>query len=70
MVGGCASAETRRFGLDHPDFSTETAALADRWTTPELLRKSAALEELRDHLGRNMQEQLSVEVAFLKTFGD
>ena len=56
--------------LDYPDCSTETAALAERCTTSELLRKTAALEELRDHLGRNIQEQLGVEVAFLKAFGD
>jgi DNA polymerase-3 subunit delta' len=55
--------------LDHPDFAEATARLAERWSTPELLRKSAALEELRDHLGRNIQEQLGIEVAFLKAFG-
>jgi hypothetical protein len=49
--------------LDYPDYSTETAALAERWTTAELLKKCAALEELRDHLGRNIQEQLGIEVA-------
>jgi DNA polymerase-3 subunit delta' len=55
--------------LDYPDCGAETAALAERCTTAELLRKTAALEQLRDHLGRNIQEQLGVEVAFLKAFG-
>ena len=27
------------------------------------------LEELRDHLGRNIQETLAIEVAFLEVFG-
>ena len=55
--------------LDHPECAEETAALAERYTTAELLSKASALESLRDHLGRNIQEQLGIEVAFLKAFG-
>jgi hypothetical protein len=44
--------------------------LARRFTTGELLRRAAALTELRDHFGRNIQEQLAIECAFLKAFGD
>ena len=47
----------------------ETAALAERFTTPEVLRRIQRLEELRDHLGRNIQEALAFEVAFLQVFG-
>src|SRR5436309_1102605 len=47
----------------------ETAALADRFSTPELLRRIQRLEELRDNLGRNIQEALAFEVAFLEVFG-
>jgi DNA polymerase-3 subunit delta' len=47
----------------------ETAALAERFTTPEVLRRIQRLEELRDHLGRNIQEALAFEVAFLEVFG-
>ncbi|MEA3210933.1 MAG: polymerase subunit delta [Chthoniobacter sp.] len=55
--------------LDHPEFAAETAALAARIPTAQLLRKTAAIEELRDHLGRpGVQEQLAIECAFLKAF--
>src|SRR5712664_3868846 len=47
----------------------ETAALAERFTAPEVLRRIQRLEELRDHLGRNVQEALAFEVAFLQVFG-
>jgi DNA polymerase III subunit delta' len=47
----------------------ETAALAERFSTPEVLRRIQRLEELRDHLGRNIQEALAFEVAFLQVFG-
>ncbi len=56
--------------LDHPEFAADTAALAARLPTLQLLRKSAALEELRENLGRpGVQEQLAIECAFLKAFG-
>jgi len=55
--------------LDHPQMQEATAALARRFTTGELLRRSAALTELRDHFGRTIQEQLAIECAFLKAFG-
>src|SRR5438094_869686 len=47
----------------------ETAALAERFTAPEVLRRIQRLEELRDHLGRNIQEALAFEAAFLQVFG-
>jgi DNA polymerase-3 subunit delta' len=55
--------------LDLPAAKKETAALAKRFTTPEVLRRIRRLEELRDHLGRNIQETLAIEVAFLEIFG-
>src|SRR3989440_6100992 len=42
--------------------------LASRLKTSEILRRIRRLEELRDHLGRNIQEALAVEVAFLSVF--
>ena len=42
--------------------------MATRLTTPEILRRIRRLEELRDHLGRNVQETLALEVAFLNVF--
>jgi DNA polymerase-3 subunit delta' len=45
-----------------------TEAIARRLTTPEILRRIRRLEELRDHLGRNIPEALALEVAFLHIF--
>src|SRR3989440_3221543 len=47
----------------------ETAAPAERFTAPEVLRRIPRLEEFRDNLGRNIQEGLAFEVAFLEVFG-
>src|SRR5439155_1091172 len=38
-------------------------------TAREVLRRIQRLEELRDHLGRNIQEALAFEAAFLQVFG-
>lgn len=51
-----------------PAARAQTAAVAERLTTPEILRRIRRLEELRDHLGRNIQESLALEVAFLSIF--
>jgi DNA polymerase-3 subunit delta' len=45
-----------------------TEAIARRLKTPEILRRIRRLEKLRDHLGRNVQEALALEVAFLQIF--
>lgn len=50
------------------DTRAATAAVAGRLTTPEILRRIRRVEELRDHLGRNIQEALAIEVAFLNIF--
>lgn len=44
-------------------------ALAGRLTSAMLLQKLGRLETLREHLGRNVQEALALEVAFLEVFG-
>ncbi len=54
--------------LDLPDYAAETAALATRLPVPNVLRRSAAITALRENFGRNVQEQLAVEVAFLEAF--
>ena len=46
----------------------ETAALATRFGSAEILKRIRSLEELRDHLGRNVHEALAIEVAFLIIF--
>ncbi|MEI8233523.1 MAG: hypothetical protein WCH57_02425 [Verrucomicrobiota bacterium] len=55
--------------LDFPSYRTQTAALAERFTTPDILWRISALEGLRENFGRNVQEQLAIEVAFLEAFG-
>jgi DNA polymerase-3 subunit delta' len=51
-----------------PYATKETAALATRFNTAEILKRIRSLEELRDHLGRNIHEALAIEVAFLTIF--
>lgn len=45
-----------------------TAAIAAKLTTTQILRRMRRVEELRDHLGRNIQEALAIEVAFLALY--
>jgi DNA polymerase-3 subunit delta' len=51
-----------------PRATEQTAALATRFNTAEILKRIRSLEELRDHLGRNIHEALAIEVAFLTIF--
>lgn len=51
-----------------PAASDRTRLLAQKLSTAEILRRIRRLEELRDHLGRNIQEALAIEVAFLSVF--
>jgi DNA polymerase III subunit delta' len=53
---------------DLPAAKQETAALAGRFGNAEILKRIRFLEELRDHLGRNIHESLAIEVAFLAIF--
>ena len=57
--------------LDHPTFAADTATLGARHSTTALLRKSDAFETLREHLANpGVQEQLALECAFLRAFGE
>ncbi|MDB6147524.1 MAG: hypothetical protein JWO45_1188 [Spartobacteria bacterium] len=62
-------AKTNVPARDLPELAKETATVAERFATPEILKKIRRVEELRDHLSRNIQEALALEVAFLKIFG-
>ena len=53
---------------DLPAAKKETESWAKQLTTAEIVRRLRRLEELRDHLGRNIQEALAFEVAFLRVF--
>ncbi len=54
--------------LDLPDFSADTAALAARLSVSDAISRAAAIGGLRENFGRNVQEQLAVEVAFMDAF--
>ena len=54
--------------LDFPAAKKEIMALAERFTAVDVLKRIQRLEELRDNLGRNIQEALAFEVAFLEVF--
>lgn len=51
-----------------PSARETTRLLGEKLSTPEILRRLWRLEELRKHLGRNIQEALAIEVAFLSIF--
>jgi len=53
-----------------PNAGKEIGVLAKRFGTVEILQRMRCLEELRDHLNRNIQEALAIEVAFLAIFRD
>jgi DNA polymerase-3 subunit delta' len=53
---------------EFPSAMKQTEALAKKLKTAEILRRIRRLEEMRDHLGRNIQEALAIEVAFLSVF--
>jgi DNA polymerase III subunit delta' len=54
---------------DLPELAKETATVAERFGPSEILKRIRRFDELRDHLSRNIQEALAIEVAFLKIFG-
>ena len=54
--------------LDHPEYAEATSTVAQALATPDVLRRTSAIERLRENSGRNVQEQLALEVAFLEAF--
>ncbi len=60
--------QQRAAHLDLPDFSADTAALAERLGVSDVITRAAAIGGLRENFGRNVQEQLAVEVAFMEAF--
>ncbi len=56
--------------LDFPEYRRATQTVAARISTDDALRRTRALETLREHLGNpGVQEPLAIEVAFLRAFG-
>ncbi len=61
-------AKTGVAARDLPGLKKETANVATRFSPAEILKRIRRLEVMRDHLSRNIQEALAVEVAFLRVF--
>ncbi|MEY2480151.1 MAG: polymerase subunit delta [Verrucomicrobiota bacterium] len=61
-------AKTGGARVELPAARKQTAALAQKLSTTEILRRIRRIEQLRDHLGRNIQEALAIEIAFLSVF--
>jgi DNA polymerase III subunit delta' len=55
---------------DLSQLKKETANVAARFSIAEILKRIRRLEVMRDHLSRNIQEALAVEVAFLSVFAN
>lgn len=53
---------------DLPSYANDIAAVADRYSTQDILDRITRLEELRENFDRNVQEALAIEVAFLRVF--
>ncbi|HEY2615350.1 MAG TPA: hypothetical protein VGI42_06540 [Chthoniobacterales bacterium] len=53
---------------EFPSVAKATGVIAEKLSNSEILRRIRRLEELRDHLGRNIQEALAIEAAFLNIF--
>ena len=51
-----------------PGVAKETGAIAAKLSVAEILKRIRRVEELREHLERNIQETLALEVAFLAIF--
>ena len=51
-----------------PAARKQTTALAQKLSTTEILRRVRRVEQLREILGRNIQEALAIEIAFLNIF--
>jgi DNA polymerase-3 subunit delta' len=62
--------QQRAAGLDLADYAADTARLAEAIPPHEALARLAALDEMRENLGRNIKEDLAIEAAFLKAFGE
>ncbi len=55
--------------VEFPAFREGTEATGRLFSTGELLRRIEVLEQLRSHLGTNVNEALALDVAFMDAFG-
>ena len=64
VLRACAGLE----GREIPSAKDQTSAIAAQLSVPECLKRIRRVEELREQFGRNIQEALAIEVAFLSVF--
>lgn len=68
-LGDVLRVKTGAGGLDFPENEARVREVAEGEELPGLLRRMEAVDELRRTLDTNAQEQLALEVGFLKAFG-
>lgn len=61
-----------KYGRPQPlpdEYRPSIERLAERMETPDVLKRLEALEQMRGHLERNIQEPLALDVGFMEAFG-
>jgi DNA polymerase-3 subunit delta' len=56
-------------GAALPEYQDCARRMGERWPAADLLARMRGLEQLQDHLARNVQEVLAIEAGFLRAFG-
>jgi DNA polymerase III subunit delta' len=55
--------------IDLPEARSTTAAMAERWTIDDAMKRLHAMRKLEGNLHTNVNEALALEVGFMDTFG-
>ena len=69
LFGDALRAAFTGTGAALPEYRDRSRRMGERWAAAELLQRMGGLEQLQDHLARNVQEALAIEVGFLRAFG-
>lgn len=69
LFGDALRATFTGTGASLPEYQECTRRMGERWSAADLLERMRGLEQLQDHLGRNVQEALAIEAGFLRAFG-
>lgn len=69
LFGDALRAAFTGTGAALPEYRDFTRRMGERWSAGDLLRRMHGLEQLQDHLSRNVHEALAIETGFLHAFG-
>jgi DNA polymerase-3 subunit delta' len=69
LFGDALRAAFTGTGAALPEYRDCTRRMGERWSAAELLGRMRGLEQVQDHLARNVQEALAIEAGFLRAFG-